>query len=208
MQDLRAVIANNICELRVEMKMTQLQLADVLNYSDKAVSKWERGEALPDVTVLKQIADYFGVSVDYLLEAEHKDNMHLAREQAKQKRRNRAVITILSVACVWLVATIAFAVILSVGGGFAPWLVYIYSIVASSIVWLVFNSIWGRRRLNFLIVSILIWSFLLSLYLTLSVCLGLNPWVLFIVGIPLQFCAIFLPGIGLFRYKTERGEKK
>ena len=67
MTDLRAVIAKNICDLRTEAGMTQAKLAEVLNYSDKAVSKWERAEAIPDVTVIKAIADYFGVSLDYLL---------------------------------------------------------------------------------------------------------------------------------------------
>ena len=201
MTDLREVIAKNICELRCEMNMTQLQLAEVLNYSDKAVSKWERGEALPDVTVLKRIADYFGVTVDYLLESDHAGDAHPTRELVKQRKRNRAVITLMSVACVWLVATIVFAVLLSVKSAFAPWLVFLYSIPASAIVAVVFNSIWGVRRLNFFIVSVMIWGLLLSVYLTVRLMALANLWVLFIVGIPIQFIVIFLPGTGLFRYR-------
>ena len=68
MKDLRSIIAKNIQTLRIENKLTQLELAGILNYSDKAISKWERAEAIPDVTVLKRIADYFGVSVDFLLD--------------------------------------------------------------------------------------------------------------------------------------------
>ena len=71
MKDMRLIIANNIQSLRIRSGLTQLGLAEILNYSDKAISKWERAEALPDVTVLKRLADYFGVSVDYLLEEEH-----------------------------------------------------------------------------------------------------------------------------------------
>ena len=181
--------------------MTQLQLAEVLNYSDKAVSKWERGEALPDVTVLKRIADYFGVTVDYLLESDHAGDAHPTYELVKQRKRNRAVITLMSVACVWLVATIVFAVLLSVKSAFAPWLVFLYSIPASAIVAVVFNSIWGVRRLNFFIVSVMIWGLLLSVYLTVRLMALANLWVLFIVGIPIQFIVIFLPGTGLFRYR-------
>lgn len=199
--DLREVIAKNICELRCEMNMTQLMLAEVLNYSDKAVSKWERGEALPDVTVLKRIADYFGVTVDYLLESEHGTNAHPTRELVKQRRRNRAVITLMSVACAWLVATIAFAVLLSVQTAFAPWLVFVYAIPVSMIVAVVFNSIWGARRLNFFIVSTMLWGLLLSVYLTVKLVALANIWVLFIVGIPIQFLVIFLPGTGLFKYR-------
>ena len=207
MKDLREIIAKNICALRTDMNMTQLQLAEMLNYSDKAVSKWERGEAIPDVTVLKQIADYFGVSVDYLLEENHGDE-HPAKQLVSLKRRNRVIITIMAVACAWLVATIVFAILVSVLPESSAWLSYIYAIPVSSIVWLVFNSIWGKRKLNFLIVTILIWSLILSVYLTALVCASLNIWVLFIVGIPLQFITVFLPGTGLFRYRAERKASK
>ena len=204
MKDLRENIAKNICALRTDMNMTQAQLAEMLNYSDKAVSKWERGEALPDVVVLKQIADHFGVSVDYLLEGNHADNLHPSKQLVKLKQRNRAIITIMSVACAWLVATIVFAIIVSTSPESPAWLSYLFAVPAGSIVWLVFNCIWGRRRLNFLIVAILIWSLIISIYFTVLICTSMNIWVLFIVGIPLQFIALFLPGIGLFRYRAER----
>ena len=59
MKDLKLVIAKNIAKLRVDSNMTQNELAQKLNYSDKAVSKWERGESLPDISVLVQIAEIF-----------------------------------------------------------------------------------------------------------------------------------------------------
>ena len=206
MADLREIIAKNISNLRTDMKMTQLQLAEVLNYSDKAVSKWERGEAIPDVTVLKRIADYFGVTVDYLLESEHGTEMNPAMKLARLKRRNRLIITIMAVACAWLLATIAFAVLVSVETAFAPWLVYIYAIPASSIVAVVFNSIWGIIRLNFTIVSSLVWGLIISVYLTVKISAGMSLWVLFVVGIPIQFIIAFLPGTGLFKYRITRGK--
>ena len=206
-EDIKSIIAENIVLLRRGRGMTQIELAEILNYSDKAVSKWERGEALPDVTVLKRIADYFGVTVDYLLESDHDGNFHPTEKLVKQRRRNRAVITLMSVACVWLVATIAFAVIVALEGSFASWLAFIYSIPVSMVVCVVFNSIWGVRRLNFLIVSTLIWGLILSVYLTVKIVTTANLWVLFIVGIPIQFIAIFLPGIGLFRFRPNRRKK-
>ena len=71
MEDLKSIIAENITALRKGSSMTQIELAEKLNYSDKAISKWERGESVPDITVLKAIADMFGVTVDYLLVREH-----------------------------------------------------------------------------------------------------------------------------------------
>ena len=207
MKDLRKIIAKNICALRTDMNITQLQLAEMLNYSDKAVSKWERGEAIPDVVVLKQIADYFGVTLDYLLEEDHGDNIHPTKELTSLKHRNRALITIMSVAGAWLIATIVFAILVSTSPASPAWLAYVFAMPASCIVWLVFNCIWGRRRLNFIIVSLLLWTFILSIHLTAFVCAEINIWVLFIVGIPIQFIVAFLPGIGLFRYSAERNKK-
>lgn len=204
MKDLRKIIARNICALRTDMNMTQLRLAQILNYSDKAVSKWERGEAIPDIIVLKQIADYFGVSVDYLLEEDHGDNLHPTRDLVSLKRRNRVIITITSIACVWLVATIIFSIIVSISPDSLAWLAYVFAVPASSIVWLVFNSIWGIRRVNFLIISLLIWSLIISIYLTVFICAQRSLWVLFIVGIPVNFIITFLPGTGLYRYTAKK----
>ena len=68
LSELKLVSASNIIRLRTQAGMTQVELGAKLNYSDKTVSKWERGEAIPDAYVLTRLADLFGVSVDYLLE--------------------------------------------------------------------------------------------------------------------------------------------
>ena len=79
--ELKLVIAKNIAALRTARGMTQIELAEKLNYSDKAVSKWERGESIPDVLVLKQIADMHGVTVDYLLTDVHEEQEPIAVEE-------------------------------------------------------------------------------------------------------------------------------
>jgi transcriptional regulator with XRE-family HTH domain len=91
LEDIKSVIAENISRLRRENNMTQIELADRLNYSDKAISKWERGESVPDISVLKAIADLFGVSVDYLISSEHEKITESAdedAEMAKNKKRS------------------------------------------------------------------------------------------------------------------------
>ena len=60
-------IAKNISELRKAKGVTQEQLANSLGVSFQAVSKWENGISVPDTLLLPQIAEYFNVSVDYLL---------------------------------------------------------------------------------------------------------------------------------------------
>ena len=95
--ELRGIIAKNICSLRTGAGLTQLQLAEILNYSDKAVSKWERGESVPDIFMLKRIADYFGVSVDYLLEASHpKREEPMSEPTPPLSKRSKAIISFLA----------------------------------------------------------------------------------------------------------------
>jgi transcriptional regulator with XRE-family HTH domain len=177
--------------------MTQLALAEVLNYSDKAVSKWERGESVPDIFMLKRIADYFGVSVDYLLESDHTETIEQTLEHRKSISRNRLIISILATSLVWLVATLAFVVMLIFTPEISlrPWLVFIYAIPISATVALVFNSIWGRRKINYLIISILVWSVLLSAFMSLIIIFGINIWPIFLLGIPGQIIIIIWSGM-------------
>lgn len=186
MQDLKFVIAKNIQKLRQEKGMTQLELAEKINYSDKTVSKWERGESLPDIVVLKSVADLFEVTLDYLVEEEH-DGKPVTREMLdKNYRRNCYIITGTSIFIVALMATLIFVILAMIFPGTSyPWLCYAYSVPAAVIVWLVFNSIWFNPRKNYMIVSLLVWSLLLALYLTFSM-LGFYIWPILLIGIPAQ----------------------
>lgn len=195
MQDLRKIIADNISELRTGRKMTQAELADVFNYTDKAVSKWERGEALPDITVLAEIAEYFGVTVDYLLHKEHSASESAARDFAAAISFNHFIITMMSFASVWVLAAVGFLILMLSDGVAPPWLSFIYAVPVCSVVLLVLNSIWGKRKLNFLIVSLLLWSVFLSVYLSFLTLGGINLWMLFIVCVPAQAVILFVPGL-------------
>ena len=188
MTDVKQTIAKNITALRQQHKMTQIDLAEKLNYSDKAVSKWERGESMPDVIVLKSIADLFGVTLDYLLQQEHGPEPAQPAEAVvhQDHKNNHKVITTLSILLVWLVVTMCFVlldIIAPEGGG--KWLSFLYGVPASMIVWLVFNSIWFNRRRNYWIISFLMWSVLACIFLTLTAA-GYPLWKFFLLGIPGQ----------------------
>lgn len=184
--ELKFVIAKNIQKLRQEKGMTQLELAEKLNYSDKSVSKWERGESMPDIGVLKNVADLFEVTLDYLVEEEHKEKPVAKEVVERNNIRNYYIITGTSIFMVGLMATLIYVILAMVFPGTKyPWLCYAYAVPASIVVWLVFNSIWFNRRKNFLIVSLLVWSLLLALYLTFSI-QGFYIWPILLVGIPAQ----------------------
>ncbi len=199
MKELREIIAANICSLRTERKLTQIKLAEILNYSDKAVSKWERGESVPDITVLKQIADYFEVTVDYLLTEDHTDGAHLKKpnpEYTATDIRNHLIISGLAVLLVWLAATFAFVELNLSGRAVMPaWLTFIYAVPLSFTVALVFNSVWGIRRLNYLAISFLMWSLLLAVYLSVLTLLGSNVWLAFLLGVPAQLIILLCSGL-------------
>lgn len=195
MDDLKHIIAHNITELRKASSLTQLELAERLNYSDKAISKWERAESIPDIAVLKQIADLFGVTVDYLLTKEHnqRDLERVSEKVYKTKKRNRLIVTLLANTLVWLIATMVFVYL----GIYTEklhnlWIIFVYATPVSLVVWLIFNTIWGQRRRNFVIITLLVWSILLAVYLSL---LSYNLWLIFILGIPAQIIIFLWSGI-------------
>lgn len=199
MEDIKSIIAANITALRASGGMTQLELAEKLHYSDKSVSKWERGESVPEIGTLTAIADLFGVPLDYLVRAEHEaveketaesnaaedtDNSNTAAQARKKK--NHALVSAISVLLCWCVAALVFvAVDISFRNVHRHWLIFVWCVAASMIVWLVFNSIWFNRRRNYLIISLLMWSLLAAVHITVLT-YHYNIWLIFTPGIPGQ----------------------
>ena len=185
MNNVKEILAQNLTELRLENKMTQSEVAEKLNYTDKSVSKWERGEAMPPIDVIKDLADLYGVSIDYLVSGTN-DGSYDKRYTSKTNNANKIIIMMLAVSLVWIIATVLFVY----GKLFAQldlWIIFIAAIPVSVVVLIVFNSIWGKRKFTFILVSVLIWTALASLYLAF---INYNLWSLFIIGVPLQAATI------------------
>ncbi len=188
---LKQNIADNIAKLRQASGMTQAELAQKLNYTDKAVSKWERADSIPDIVVLKNVADLFGVSLDFLVAA-HAD-MSLVTQDLKKRTKNRLIITLLSTISVWLIAAIVYVILQSACPELLrPWMAFIFAIPASAIVLLVFNCIWGKRALTFICISVLLWSLLLLIYL---LTIDGNNWLVFFLGIPAEVIILLSAGL-------------
>lgn len=182
MNEFKKIVARNIIRLRNCASLTQAQLGEKLNYSDKSISKWERAEALPDAYVLKQMAEVFGVSVDYIL-SEHDENEKVKSDTIRGY--SRSVISVISFIGVWTLALFAFII---------TWLckmptplIFAYTIPVSLIVLLVFNSVWGLGKVNMFIISGIVWGLITCVYLTFY---NENWWQLFIVGVPAQLIII------------------
>ena len=196
MEQLKMIIAGNIGQLRRDAGLTQLELAEILNYSDKAVSKWERGESVPDIVTLKAIADQFSVTVDYLLKAEHPVETEYKREFTRIQRRNYRIITVMSCVVVWLIATFVYTSIdVAMPDESKLWTTFVYAVPATLIVLLVLNSIWGNQRYNYFIVSLLIWTGLACVFLSSLVFFNYNMWLVFIICIPAQVIVSLWSGL-------------
>ena len=207
MDQLKLIVAQNITDLRRKNNMTQAELAEKLNYSDKAISKWERGESLPDVTVLKSIADIFHVTIDYLLKPEHHEEEERLRKKNfldRRKRRNCKIIMWMSILLAWLLATVTF-VIINTALPRNIWCVspFLYAVPISFILGIVFNSVWFNKRHNFAIVSLLMWTVIAALFFTLFWC-GIKVYLLFALGIPGQAIIFLWSGMRFSGNKKKR----
>ena len=209
MEDWKQIVAGNLAALRKAQGLTQLQLAEQLHYSDKAVSKWERGESMPDLAVMKQLADFYGIRIDdFLLTPEQRADAQPAPEESpaeaepapeespapppdhRRRNLNRLIIAGMAALLVWLIASMIFVVL----DAALPELEYksflfIYAAPVTAIVLLVFNSIWFNPRWNYIIISFLVWSLLAALYMTFYM-IGISIPKLFLIGIPAQLIII------------------
>ena len=160
--ELKSVIAQNLIKYRKENGLTQQELAEKLNYSDKSISKWERGDGLPDLMVTAQLADIFGLTVNDMISEKPRKRL--------MTTRNKIIITLLSIGLAWLVATVLFFLCEIIFPNIKIWwLFYIYAIPVSAIVGIVFSCIWWKKIHIFAAISTLIWSISLCIMLTVNV---------------------------------------
>ena len=197
-EKLKAILGSNIASYRKRERLTQAGLAEKLNYSDKAVSKWERGESMPDVLTLVQIAELFEISVNDLLTdpnclPEEKSamvgRMEKAVEKTLKRKADKLSILGLSSLLVWSVALLLFVIISSLDIP-RSWIAFIYAIPANAIVLLSLLSAWRDFRWNKTLVSILVWGGILSIYVSLLMFVSFNIWKLFLMGIPGQLAVL------------------
>ena len=210
-------IGANIAAYRKREGLTQAGLAEKLNYSDKAVSKWERGESIPDVLTLMQMAGLFSITVNDLVcdpnalpensDSKLEKAMTQVSEKALKRKANKNVIQALSSTLVWFVALFSF-VLLSSFPSLKQYscLLFFVAIPANAIVLLSLRSAWHDFRWNQVLISLIVWGSLLSIYMVCRIVFQYNFWKLYLLGIPGQI-AIFL-WFRLFRPAKDKEEEK
>jgi len=189
MKDINLIIGTNIRELRKANKLTQNELAEKINYSNKAISRWESGEVIPDVLTLNNLCELFNVPLSQIFE----ENLTKSKVKKYYKLQigEKLAITLLAVLLIWFAATIGF-VYGQIISGQNLWQLFVWAVPVSTIVGIIFNSIWGKRIINFLLITLLVWSTLTCIFISL---IHYHIWPIFLIGIPMQIAIILWSNI-------------
>lgn len=199
MNELNKIVAENLVELRKKAGLTQQELANQLSYSDKTVSKWELGQAIPSVEVLKGLADYYGVTLDYLV-SENEKKAEISAKKAKTKMNNNLVIVLLINSVILLIATVIFVwtIIASNNGQTIDqkpvnpyWQVFVWSVSSCFFIsFLLVRKLWRHEKIPQIILSsFFVWTLITAFYLQF---ISQNVWYIYFVGIPIQIVIVLL----------------
>ena len=193
-EELKSRVGANIARLRKDRSLTQAELAERINYSDKAVSKWERAESLPDVLTLISLAEHLGTDLNTLTglpAAPAPDSIpepvpEIPAEPEKPVKKrytaDKAVIQKLSSILVWVVALFLYMV-LDAFGVKNLWLLFVFAVPANAIVLLSLRSAWKLYGINRLLISVILWGSLVTVYLLLLVVAKVNVWRILPMGL-------------------------
>lgn len=188
-------LSKNISFYRRQFNLTQLELAEQLNYSDKSISKWERGEGVPDIYVIVELAKFFGVTVDQLVNKRKVPTPFHKRQQA---------IACFYALIAWLVATITFAVFKIFKVDYPVWHLFIYAIPVSSLIMLIFNLAWKKIWFIYSYLTVFIWTLALSFQLSFP---SIENYIFYIIATPIYIFSIYLVFI-LFMSKKKYFKRK
>ena len=206
MEKINSIIAFNLTYLRKKAGLKQSDIAKKLNYSDKMISKWEKGDIVPSVENLCALCDIYGVSLDAMVRSKIEDAEAIEATNKKRNKNNKIIISLLAMSVVWIVATVFFVYATHLTSITNAWLAFVYAVPTSAIVALVFNCVWGKPIFNYIILSVFIWTIITCLYLTF---LKHNLFALYFIGIPAQISVLLWSKLKIKFNKKEKlkGEK-
>ncbi len=197
--DIKTTVANNLIALRKSKGLTQADVANALNYSDKSVSKWEHADSLPDISILCALADMYGVTLDYLTHEDAEEQLSYVNEKKKPDRERQLTIEVLTVTIVFLCATVLFVY----GYCFASvptqdfWIAYLWAIPISTLFLWNYNRKWHKNKLeSTILLSILLWSLLLCIFLQFG---DYKLWLIFILGVPMEVIIVLSSNLTKFK---------
>lgn len=166
--DYRKRFGQRLNLLRKQRGLTQNELATEINYSDKAVSKWERGESVPDTYTVLRIAEFFGVSINYFFSEE--DEIVIDDNKALKLKPGRLFVPLITAVGVLFLASVVFLVFVNI-----PSLIqyahfpFLYASPVVAIIITVFSSLWWKMKYKCISVSAIIWTSAIAVYYTFEI---------------------------------------
>lgn len=187
MKDVKSIVAKNLTTLRKNKGLTQAELAEQFNYSDKAVSRWEHGDTLPDINVLCELCEFYGITMNDLIDEECKIE-EIDKVQEKNIMKYRIWLGVLTASVVLLFATVWFAYS-QIAHNSGYWLAFVWAVpVSCFFVLYICKRVFGWIP-KFVFTSIMIWTAIASMYLHIIVNYNANLWMVFLIGVPLEALA-------------------
>jgi transcriptional regulator with XRE-family HTH domain len=206
LSELKLISASNIIKLRTGAGMTQAELGEKLNYSDKTISKWERGEAIPDAYVLTQLAEIFGVTVDYILSShsEWKPSEVKPEEKTEEHKYSINMIIAISVLGVWTLALTIFVLVWMFGNAIV-WEIFVTALPISILVYMILICAFNRRKNLQYVIAAFVMSVFVFLYCVIPM---QKPWQLFLIAIPAEIIVFLSCNIRIKSKKTQENDNK
>ena len=209
MKDIKSMVSQNLAALRKQKGITQAELAERLNYSDKAISRWEKGDTLPDLNVLYEICEFYGITMNDLTSEEctapQKD------EALKNRKMYRIWSCIVAAASTWFLATLCFISSLVVEPFPIFWIAFVWAFPVSCAIVMLIGRQYYSWIVHFVLGSVLTWSAITAIILTFIYFTPLGSsvfWFLYLVGIPIQAMILFSQMAWKTRKKVKINKKK
>lgn len=191
----KEIIAKNLEYYRKRAKLSQLELSQKLNYSNKNISKWENAETTPSIFVLNKIAKLYNIKVDDLLnestiEKEEKSKTNKAILDGKKKTMFRLAMLALANAIMFTLCTIAIYVLGLVNlTEFNKWMLYLYLTPFTILSILIYVRV-IYKYVSLILISLFGWLICVCVYVSLIDVINIS--LIFVLGSAYQFMAIFI----------------
>ena len=206
---LKQIVAENLTALRKNKGLTQLELAEKFNYSDKAVSKWEKGDTTPDIETLQALADFYGVTIDYFThEGSRKEKEIYVTTKPKM---NRPLVCFYYSLIAPIVAILFYVLVLFFGHQ-NMWTIWTWMLAADSILLFVLSCVFFSRGVKSFFGSLMTWLIVLATYLQLGYSLPLPQgyllWEVFLLPIPITIAFVIYGYTGKKKAETKEETSK
>lgn len=190
MSKLRKIVCENLITLRKANNLTQLDLSKKINYSDKTISRWEKGEVLPDYEALETISNVYNIDIAYFFKNHNEEE--IVKKNNDRKKYQYAILALF--ACfIWTALTMIF-VYLIYTKDIIMWPLYVLGVPLTCIIINYANKHYLKNRFVFFIsYSIILWSSITYIFLQLTFFNSISSaWLFYIIGVPVQPCIILM----------------